>query len=526
MKGLVEPETTHWAFTIAKTLKETYTEPIICASGVSPSGRIHIGNLREAITTDFVYKALREEGADATFIFSWDDYDRFRKVPAGLPSSLHTEIGKPYSEILDPFGEYPSYALRWERQFENELATLGIKPAFIRQSERYTSGAYVKEVLFALRNRRKIGSILAKSKTQGMTDEELENYYPISVYSRFTGKDNTTILSFDDERMLTYRCEDTGKTDRLDLTKDHVVKLPWKIDWPTRWKRERVVFEPGGPDHASPGSSYEVSSQIAREVLAFAPPAFEAYGFIRIKGENGKMSSSSGNILTPEKLLEVYTPECIRWLYARASPGAEFSIALDKDVIRTYAEFDEAMQSMDTRMKHLIDAGRPEKRNPIPFRKVFGLGEATGYNGKIVASIIDEENAGYDPESVGERLEKSDLWSRTYCPELRACLNAKHDKTLYDSLSEEDRERISALAELISEKHLYSRKELELKIYEIPKREGQTEEEKKNALKRFFQNTYRLLFAAPQGPRLPTFIWASEERGLLEELLGRERCDR
>ena len=52
---------------------------LVCASGISPSGPIHMGNLREVITTHLVVEALRRGGVDAVHLHSWDDYDRLRK---------------------------------------------------------------------------------------------------------------------------------------------------------------------------------------------------------------------------------------------------------------------------------------------------------------------------------------------------------------------------------------------------------------------------------------------------------------
>jgi lysyl-tRNA synthetase class 1 len=45
----------------------------VCASGITPSGVIHIGNFREIITTELVVRALKDKGKKARFIYSWDD---------------------------------------------------------------------------------------------------------------------------------------------------------------------------------------------------------------------------------------------------------------------------------------------------------------------------------------------------------------------------------------------------------------------------------------------------------------------
>src|SRR6202044_584421 len=68
--------------------------PIVCASGISPSGQIHLGNLREVFTTHLVAEALRRHGHDVVHLHSWDDYDRFRKVPAGVNPSFDQYVGR------------------------------------------------------------------------------------------------------------------------------------------------------------------------------------------------------------------------------------------------------------------------------------------------------------------------------------------------------------------------------------------------------------------------------------------------
>lgn len=54
----------HWAYQIAERLIQKYPtkEVFTCASGISPSGSVHIGNFREIVTTFFVVKALESMG--------------------------------------------------------------------------------------------------------------------------------------------------------------------------------------------------------------------------------------------------------------------------------------------------------------------------------------------------------------------------------------------------------------------------------------------------------------------------------
>ena len=519
-------ENDHWAYQLADNLaKKHHHKKIICASGISPSGPVHIGNLREAITTDFVYKSLIQTGVDAEFIFSWDDFDKLRKVPFGMPESLRPSIGKPYTSIEDPLGEYSSYAERFEKPFEAALSELGITPRFIRQTEMYRSGCYDEQIKLALSERSKIAAILARNMTQGMTEEQKTNYFPIVLYSRFTGKDNTRVVSYDGDSGLTYLCHDSGKKDTIDFTKERIVKLPWKIDWPMRWAFEGVDFEPGGPDHASPGGSYDVAKQIALEVFKKTPPDFQEYQFVRVKGENAKMSGSIGNVITPIELLRVYPPDLIRWIYAKVHPLSVLDVAFDQDVIRNYAEFDRLANNtvrspIEEKLATLSGIPFSETAPQISFKTLLGLGEATDFNESAVFGLLNKMGMPFDPSTTAKRLERGNYWLSNHFTEGRSTLLDTFNSEYYHNLSPLEQSHIARLRELVSASSGSSLEEVEHAIYGIPKVDGMTEKEKKHAQKMFFTNVYALLFGKSSGPRLPTYIWGSSSKNRLETLLG------
>jgi len=84
------------------------SEPPTCASGISPSGPVHLGNLRELMIPHLVADELRKQDVPARHILSWDDYDRLRRVPAGFPESFAEHIGRPLSAVPDPCGRHAS----------------------------------------------------------------------------------------------------------------------------------------------------------------------------------------------------------------------------------------------------------------------------------------------------------------------------------------------------------------------------------------------------------------------------------
>ena len=78
----------HWPDHVAKKIIEVRGDlpEYTVAAGITPSGVVHIGNFREIMTVDLVAKALRKLSKKVRFIYSWDNYDVFRKVPANFPN--------------------------------------------------------------------------------------------------------------------------------------------------------------------------------------------------------------------------------------------------------------------------------------------------------------------------------------------------------------------------------------------------------------------------------------------------------
>ena len=105
----------HWSEEIAKKIIERKPdkEEYVCAAGTSPSGSIHIGNFRDIATSYFVVRALQKLGKKAKLLLSWDEYDRFRKVPkniAEFDADMDQYVGMPYTSFRDPYGCCENYA--------------------------------------------------------------------------------------------------------------------------------------------------------------------------------------------------------------------------------------------------------------------------------------------------------------------------------------------------------------------------------------------------------------------------------
>ena len=339
--------TNHWADeTAAKIVfeksgaagdeKELYT----CASGITPSGSVHIGNFREIISVELVAQSLRDMGKNVRFIYSWDDYDVFRKVPADMPKQdeLKNYLRSPITMVPDPWERDANYARHHEVDVENTLPKVGISPEYIYQAERYRTSVYAQGIRKALEKRSVLKDILDKFR-----DEEHKiqgEWWPVSVFCEKCNKDETEIEGWDGDWGLSYKCKKCGCAETLDIRSAKGIKLSWRIDWPMRWEYEKVDFEPAGKDHHSQGGSFDTAKHVCKDVYNWDAPITFRYDFIGTKGLPGKMSSSSGNVITLDFVLNVYTPELTRYLFAGTRPNTEFSISFDLDVIKIYEDYD------------------------------------------------------------------------------------------------------------------------------------------------------------------------------------------
>jgi len=337
-----DPYYSHWADLAARRVLAAHPEvrPIVVAAGITPSGVVHVGNFREVMTVDLVARALRDQGIEVRFVYSWDDFDVFRKVPVDMPeqSMLQAHLRRSVVDVPDPFGETDSYASHHVERFEASLVPLGIEPEFIRQSQRYRAGRYAEGIRRALEKRDVIRRVLDQFRSTPLP----EDWLPLAGFCAACRRDEVD-FAWDGEWRVELDCRACGEKASVDLREGGDVKLPWRVDWPMRWAYERVCFEPGGKDHSSAGGSFDTAKQIVSPVYDWQAPEYVPYDFVRIKGAGGKISSSAGGAVTVAECLEIYEPEMLRWIFASQRPNSEFQISFDVDVIKLYEDYDRAV---------------------------------------------------------------------------------------------------------------------------------------------------------------------------------------
>jgi lysyl-tRNA synthetase, class I len=504
-----------------------------CASGISPSGPVHLGNLRELMTPHLVADEIRRQDRPCRHILSWDDYDRFRRVPAGFPAEFAEHIGRPLSAVPDPCDQHPSWAEHFKQPLRESLARMGVRVTEISQTEMYTSGAYTKQIITAMRRRRDIAAVLGKYRTKRSSESDDEDprretpYYPFRPYCMTCGRDDTTVTAYDDETTeITYTCRCGARVGPLPIA-EVAGKLAWKVDWPMRWSYEGVTFEPAGVDHASPGSSITVGGELVAEIFGGQAPLSFGYSFVGTSGSS-KMSGSAGGAPTPADALEIFEAPLVRWLYARRRPEQAITLAFDQEVGRVYDEWDaltrkvltgqadEGTERIYARAAGPAEGPLPVTPRPLPFRMLSSVVDITAGNEAQILRILRDVTPEEPVTALAEvqpRLGCAEAWVANYvAPEERTQVRSAPDAERLARLSEQEQHALKLLADGMADN--WSTDGLTALLYGIPKLQrglpvsAPPTAELKAAQRTWFVLLYQLLISKDTGPRLPTLLLA------------------
>ncbi len=516
-----DPLLCHWADQMANQIirEKGDLDSYTCASGITPSGTVHLGNFREIITVDLVVRALRSRGKNVRFIYSWDDYDVFRKVPLNMPNPeiLEKYLRYPITEVPDTTERNENYARHHEVDIETQLPRVGIEPEFLYQASRYRANKYAEGMKKAMQNRDVIKQCLNEYRDDEHKMKESDVYWPVSIFCGKCSKDTTQITDYDGEYGISYKCE-CGNCETADIRTFKGAKLGWRVDWPMRWNEEKVVFEPGGKDHISPGGSYDTAKLVSKRIYDWDAPVTMRYDFVNLKGVPGKMSSSKGKVIALPDALDVYQAEVLRYLFAGTRPNTEFAISFDMDVLKVYEDYDkterivygvdkaksEDMFNKEKRIYMLsqIDGKIPEVMPyQITFRMLTTLLQIySGDADKVIASLGDVKSE--QEERLRRRIACAWFWIQNSAPTCAEefCFSLRKDGSKAalegDILTAVKRVRDEVLPKMNS---FTQDKECQQEMYDIATEMGIEP-------KALFTAMYNALINKDQGPRLGNFM--------------------
>ncbi len=293
---------------IVSRIARTGQKKVIFETGYGPSGLPHIGTFGEVARTSMVrhaFEVLTGGDVETTLIAFSDDMDGLRKVPDNIPNKelVAAHLGKPLTQIPDPFGTQASFGAHNNARLRGFLDTFGFEYEFASATDYYTSGRFDAALLRLLARYETVMAIMLPSFRQ----ERAATYSPFLPIHPLTGIVMQVPLEEIDAAAGTIAWRDPQTHERFvtPVTGGHA-KLQWKPDWAMRWYALGVDYEMAGKDLID---SAKLSGEIVRALGGTPPEGFIYELFLDEEGQ--KISKSKGNGLAIEEWLTYASPESL-----------------------------------------------------------------------------------------------------------------------------------------------------------------------------------------------------------------------
>lgn len=507
-----------WPYEEARKLLKRYPDgkpggaPVLFETGYGPSGLPHIGTFNEVLRTTMVRKAFMELSDQPTRLIAFsDDMDGLRKVPDNVPNGdmLREHLGKPLSEIPDPFGTHASFAAHNNARLRAFLDQYGFDYEFASSTDYYRGGRFDDALKNVLRNMAAILDIMLPT----LGAERRATYSPVLPISSTSGivlQVPVEVLDAD-TGMVAFMDGDT-RVEQSILSGG--AKLQWKVDWAMRWAALGVDYEMAGKDLID---SVTQSSKIAR-VLGARPP--EGFNYEMFLDEHGqKISKSKGNGLSLEQWLTYGPPESVAfYAYREPKKAKQLHLGVIPRAIDEYWQFraNYAGQPVEQRLGnpvHHIHGGEPPAETlPVTFGLLLNL---VGVMGDATKPQVWGYLANYVEDASAERYPALDA----LIDHALAYVRDVADKPERRAPTEVERAALERLdADLAAMPADASAEDIQNAVYEIGKTAGF------ESLRDWFKACYETLLGTAQGPRMGSFIalyGIDNTRKLIAEALAR-----
>ena len=529
-----------WADSVADTVEAREPDdPVVIKGGVSPSGVPHIGHFNEIMRGYYVAEALRDRGHEVRQVFTADDKDRLRAVPRQLADldwnvvglgevdagALGRNLGKPYTDIPDPFGCCDSYGTHFTTLLRKSAELVGVDVEFVSNTELYADGEFEPVTRRVLERADRARDVLAEY--QNKVDDD---YVPFLPQCEECGKLTEGVTSVDlDAGEVEYVCEDVEAGDQTIEGCGHEGtatlrdgKLPWRFEWPAQWEILGVDFEPFGKDHAE--GSWPSGEDVAENVLDIQPPVPMVYEWFTLDGE--PLSSSSGNVITVNEVLDILEPEVFKYFFVKdPRKQRDFSVENVDQLVDEFDRFEqqyfgEAEASEDKSelaeraYPMVVDEPREERvRIPYTFAAVLGMADDPALREQIARKEghIPDDAPEWAIEGALARVERAQEWASLTNNEFNYEL--KRSEIPDVSFDDETAAALDELSEFIAEGH--DGEAIQAEIYETAKRNDID-------IGEFFSAGYQLLFDDTEGPQLGTFIAKLDREFVVERFRRNE----
>jgi lysyl-tRNA synthetase class 1 len=514
LRELAETSTA-WPFEEARKivarLKKKPKDEVIFETGYGPSGLPHIGTFGEVARTTMVrhaFRVLTDDTVKTRLIAFSDDMDGLRKVPDNVPNQelLQKHLGKPLTQVPDPFGTHPSFGEHNNARLRSFLDRFGFEYEFMSSTECYTSGRFDQALLTVLARFEAVMKIMLPS----LREERAQTYSPFLPVCPRTGVVlQVPVVAHDPKAgTISYLDPETGEQMTTPVTGGRC-KLQWKPDWAMRWFALGVDYEMAGKDLID---SVKLSGEICRALGGTPPEGFNYELFLDEKGQ--KISKSKGNGLTIEEWLRYASPESLS-LFMYREPKAAKRLYFDviPRNVDEYQQFLDGYQRQDEKQRlsnpvwHIHAGHPPAPDMPIAFSMLLTLvSSSNAENAETLWGFIRRYRPGVTPQTH---------------PKLDAmvgyAINYYRDFVLpekkFREPTEAERAALSDLRDALSQLRVDATAEqIQDVVYEIGRREPFLDHKKKakdgkpGVSLDWFNMLYQVLLGQEKGPRFGSFV--------------------
>ena len=512
-----------WPFEEARKVEKRLGDSVpakgyaLFETGYGPSGLPHIGTFGEVARTSMVRRAFAELSDIPTKLFAFsDDMDGLRKVPDNVPNQemLSEHLGKPLTQVPDPFGTHESFGQHNNARLQAFLDSFGFDYTFQSATELYKTGKFDDALVQVLRNYDEVINVVLPT----LGPERRATYSPFLPICERTGVVlQQPILEHDVEAgTVTYRDVETDKLVEVPVTGGRC-KLQWKVDWAMRWYALGVDYEMSGKDLID---SVNLSSKICRILGGRPPEGFTYELFLDNNGE--KISKSKGNGLAVEDWLTYAPPESLsQFMFQKPRAAKKLFFDVIPKAVDEYRTWVQKFQDQDPAQRlenpawHIHRGEVPPPEVDLSFGILLNLASVANADDK---SVLWGFISRYQPTATPETAPMLD---RLAGYAVRYYQDFVKPAKSYRPPNEQERAALSDLRTALSEAPAdESAEQLQNQVYEIGKRHGFTN------LRDWFRALYETLLGQSQGPRMGSFIalyGISESIALIDDALAPER---
>ncbi len=504
-----------WPFAEARKivarLKRHPKDEVIFETGYGPSGLPHIGTFGEVARTSMVrhaFRVLTNDRIRTRLIAFSDDMDGLRKVPDNVPNRelLEKHLGKPLTQVPDPFGTHPSFGEHNNARLRAFLDHFGFDYEFMSSTRTYTSGRFDEALLMMLRRFEEVMEIMLPS----LREDRAQTYSPFLPIDPRTGIVlQVPIIAHDAQAgTITYEDPDTGEPVTTPVTGGRC-KLQWKPDWAMRWVALGVDYEMAGKDLID---SVKLSGEICLALGGIPPEGFNYELFLDENGQ--KISKSKGNGLTIDEWLRYASPESLS-LFMYKEPKAAKRLYFDviPRNVDEYQQFLDSYPHQDMRQQlanpvwHIHSGNPPQVEMPISFSMLLTLvSSSNAENADTLWGFIGRYRPGVTPQTD---------------PKLNAqveyAIHYFHDFVLpakkFREPNDVERKALTDLRDALSNLPAGAQaEEIQTVVYEVGRREPFLDHKKKakdgkpGVSLDWFNMLYQVLLGQEKGPRFGSFV--------------------